>query len=355
MPKMTAMDAAISILYDEGVRHMFGIPGAGILPFYKAMKNHGKIRHVITRHEEGAIHMADGYARAINTVGVCVSTSGPGASNFVTGLYTAQVDSIPILAITGQNVRAQLGREAFQAVDIAEICKPVTKRSYCVKEPAMVPWVFREAFRIMREGRPGPVLIDLPLDVQKGEILYDPAADSPLSFEKQGPNPTAIQKAVDLILQAKKPVMLLGGGVIIADACDLFVRLAEYLQLPVVTTYMGKSGIPHNHPLMAGHVGIQCNTRAGNKTFLESDLVLAIGVRFNDRHTGDIPTYTANRKFIHIDIDPGQLGKNIMPEIGIVSDARKALTALLEEAGKRKPAAPGYPSGRPLSPRPSGS
>ena len=148
MPKMTATDAAISILYNEGVRHIFGIPGAGILPFYKSMKSHGKIKHMIARHEEGAIHMADGYARAINTVGVCAATSGPGASNFVTGLYTAQVDSIPILAITGQNVRAQLGREAFQAVDIAEICKPITKKSYCVKEPAMVPWVFREAFRI---------------------------------------------------------------------------------------------------------------------------------------------------------------------------------------------------------------
>jgi len=183
---MTATDAAISILYDEGVRHIFGIPGAGILPFYKSMKNNGKIKHMVARHEEGAIHMADGYARAINTVGVCAATSGPGASNFVTGLYTAQVDSIPVLAITGQNVRAQLGREAFQAVDIAEICKPITKKSYCVKEPAMVPWVFREAFRIMREGRPGPVLIDLPLDVQKGEIVYDPEADGPLAFQPQG-------------------------------------------------------------------------------------------------------------------------------------------------------------------------
>ena len=195
MPKMTAMDAAISILYDEGVRHIFGIPGAGILPFYKSMKKHGRIKHLIARHEEGAIHMADGYARAIDTVGVCAATSGPGASNFVTGLYTAQVDSIPVLAITGQNVRAQLGREAFQAVDIAEICKPVTKKTYCVKEPAMVPWVFREAFRIMREGRPGPVLIDLPLDVQKGEIVYDPEADGPLAFQAQGPHPAAIRKA----------------------------------------------------------------------------------------------------------------------------------------------------------------
>ena len=168
MPKMSAMDAAVHILWDQGVRHIFGIPGAGILPFYQSMQNHGKIKHFMTRHEESAIHMADGYARAINTVGVCAATSGPGASNFVTGLYTAQVDSIPLLALTGQNVTAQLGREAFQAVDIAEIVRPVTKKSYCIKDAAQVPWVFREAFKIMLEGRPGPVLIDLPLDVQKG-------------------------------------------------------------------------------------------------------------------------------------------------------------------------------------------
>jgi tartronate-semialdehyde synthase len=331
MPKMTAMDAAVSILYDEGVRHIFGIPGAGILPFYKAMKNHGKIKHLITRHEEGAIHMADGYARAINTVGVCAATSGPGASNFVTGLYTAQVDSIPILALTGQNVRAQLGREAFQAVDIAEICRTITKRSYCIKEPAMVPWVFREAFKIMREGRPGPVLIDLPLDVQNGEIVYDPDADTSLPIQSMAPSAAQIKKAVSLIASAERPVLLLGGGVIIADACAEFMALAETLNVPVVTTYMGKSGIPYNHPLMAGHVGIQCNTRSGNQTFLESDLVVAVGVRFNDRHTGDLATYVGERKFIHIDIDPGQLGKNIMPELGIVSDAKQALTALLAE------------------------
>jgi tartronate-semialdehyde synthase len=305
MPKMTAMDAAVSILYDEGVRHIFGIPGAGILPFYKAMKNHGKIKHLITRHEEGAIHMADGYARAINTVGVCAATSGPGASNFVTGLYTAQVDSIPILALTGQNVRAQLGREAFQAVDIAEICRTITKRSYCIKEPAMVPWVFREAFKIMREGRPGPVLIDLPLDVQNGEIVYDPDADTSLPIQSMAPSAAQIKKAVSLIASAERPVLLLGGGVIIADACAEFMALAETLNVPVVTTYMGKSGIPYNHPLMAGHVGIQCNTRSGNQTFLESDLVVAVGVRFNDRHTGDLATYVGERRFIHIDIDPG--------------------------------------------------
>ena len=164
-------------------------PEPGILPFYQSLKNFGKIKHMITRHEEGAIHMADGFARAVGAVGVCAATSGPGASNFVTGLYTAQVDSIPILALTGQNVRSQLGREAFQAVDIAEIVKPVVKKSYCVTEPAMVPWVFREAFQIMQQGRPGPVLIDLPLDVQKGEIIYDPTADAKLSINNPIPSP----------------------------------------------------------------------------------------------------------------------------------------------------------------------
>ncbi len=335
MPKMTAMDAAVRILSNEGVRHIFGIPGAGILPFYQSLKNHGQIKHLIARHEEGAIHMADGFARAIGTVGVCAATSGPGASNFVTGLYTAQVDSIPILAITGQNVRAQLGREAFQAVDIAEIVKPVTKKSYCVKEPAMVPWVFREAFKIMREGRPGPVLIDLPLDVQKGVIEYDPEIDAPLAIAKQRPTPAQIKKALDLMTAAERPVMLLGGGVIIAEAAADFVALAELMQIPVVTSYMGKSGIPHDHPLMAGHVGIQCNTSSGNQTFLEADLVLAVGARFNDRHTGDLKVYVGNRKFIHVDADPGQLGKNIMPELGICADAKETLTALLAEAKKR--------------------
>jgi tartronate-semialdehyde synthase len=336
MPKMTAMNAAVKILESEGVRHIFGIPGAGILPFYRALKDLGSIKHLLCRHEEGAIHMADGYARAVGTVGVCAATSGPGASNFVTGLYTAQVDSIPLLAITGQNVKAQLGREAFQAVDIAGIVKLVTKKSYCVQEPAMVPWVFREAFRIMREGRPGPVLIDLPLDVQKGEIEYDPETDPQLPVFRTPPDPKQVAKAVEMLLAAEKPVMLLGGGVILADACEEFVKIAELLQIPVVTSYMGKSGIPWNHPLAAGGVGIQCNTRAGNQTFLESTVVFAVGARFNDRHTGAINIYKGNRKFIHVDVDPGQLGKNIMPDLGICADAKLTLQAMLEEIRRRK-------------------
>jgi tartronate-semialdehyde synthase len=336
MAKMTTMAAAVRILQSEGVKHIFGIPGAGILPFYRALKDLGTIKHMVTRHEESAIHMADGYARAVGTVGVCAATSGPGASNFVTGLYTAQVDSIPILALTGQNVRAQLDREAFQAVNIAEVAKPVTKKAYCVKDPAMVPWVFREAFKIMKEGRPGPVLIDLPLDVQKEVIEFDPETDAPLPILRMAPNPKQVQKTLDLILEAERPVLLLGGGVIIADACKEFIALAEALQIPVVASYMGKSGIPWNHPLMGGQVGIQCNTRSGNQVFLESTLVLAVGARFNDRHTGDLKVYKGNRKFIHVDIDPGQLGKNIMPDLGICADAKLTLQALLDEIKRRK-------------------
>jgi len=335
MAKMTTMAAAVRILQSEGVKYIFGIPGAGILPFYRALKDLGTIKHMVTRHEESAIHMADGYARALGTVGVCAATSGPGASNFVTGLYTAQVDSIPILALTGQNVRAQLDREAFQAVNIAEVVKPITKKSYCIKDPAMVPWVFREAFKIMREGRPGPVLIDLPLDVQKEEIEYDPEVDAPLPILRMPPNAKQVQKTVDMLLDAEKPVMLLGGGVLVADACKEFVTLAEALQIPVVSSYMGKSGIPWNHPLMAGHVGIQCNTRSGNQVFLDSTLVLAVGARFNDRHTGDIKVYKGSRKFIHVDIDPGQIGKNIMPDLGICADAKVTLQALLDEVKRR--------------------
>lgn len=335
MPKMTTMDAAVRILESEGVKQIFGIPGAGILPFYRSLKDLGTIKHMVTRHEESAIHMADGYARAIGAVGVCAATSGPGASNFVTGLYTAQVDSIPILALTGQNVRAQLEREAFQAVDIVEIVKSVTKKAYCIKDPAQVPWVFREAFKIMKDGRQGPVLIDLPVDVQKEIIAYDPETDVPFPILATPPDPKQISKALDLLLEAEKPVMLLGGGVIIADACREFLAVAEALQIPVVTSYMGKSGIPWNHPLMAGQVGIQCNTRSGNKVFLDSTVVFAVGARFNDRHTGDIGVYKGNRKFIHVDVDPGQLGKNIMPDLGICADAKLTLEALLAEIQKR--------------------
>ena len=344
MPVMPVMDAVVHILEDEGVDVIFGIPGAGILPFYSSLRKSRRIRHFLARHEEGAIHAADGYARTTGEVGFCVGTSGPAGTNFVTGLYAAQVDSIPIIAITGQNVRALLGKEAFQAVNIAEIVKPVVKKSYCVMESAQMPFIFREAFRIAREGRPGPVLIDLPLDVQRGEIVYDPDSDHSLAVTRPSPDRRKIRRALEMVLEAENPVLLLGGGVIIADACQEFARLAEYLQVPVVTTLMGKGGMQTDHPLYAGQVGIQCNTPCGNKVFLESDLVLGIGCRFSDRHTGTLDVYTRGRKFIHIDIEPTQIGRIFPPDLGIVSDAKLALQGLLEEAQSMVPAR--EPSGR---------
>lgn len=330
MPKMPAMDAAVRIMEDEGVEVAFGIPGAAILPLYKALST-SEIRHLTMRHEEGATHAADGWARATGKVGVAIGTSGPAGTNMVTGLYTAQGDSIPIICITGQAVRSLLHKEAFQAVNVAEIVRPVTKKSYHVLETAQIPHVFREAFRIAREGRPGPVLIDLPLDVQRGEVEYDPAIDAPLPVFKPVPNRKQIHRALEMLLGAEQPILMMGGGVIRADAAEEFVRLAEYLQIPVIPTYMAMGGIPADHPLYAGLVGIQTATRAGNKLFLESDLVLSIGNRFADRHTGTLDVYTRGRKFIHVDIEPTQLGRVFPPDLGIVSDAKLAIQAFLEE------------------------
>jgi len=337
------MEAVVDILEDEGVTAIFGIPGAGILPFYSALQHSRRIKHFLMRHEEGGTHAADGFARASGEVGVVVGTSGPAGTNMVTGLYAAKVDSIPMIAITGQNVRAQLGKDAFQAVDIAEIVKPVTKKSYCVRDTAQMPQVFREAFRIAREGKPGPVLIDLPLDVQRAEVAYDPALDARLEVFKPRLNMEAIRRAVDMILEAERPVFLMGGGVISSNACEEFVELAEYLAVPVVTTLMGKGGIRPDHPLYAGQVGVFVSTRLGNQVFLESDLVLGVGCRFSDRHTGDLGVYTRGRRFIHIDIEPTQIGRIIPFDLGIVSEAKLALQAMLkvarEKTQRREPSA----------------
>lgn len=332
MPRMTAAEAAVRVLESEGVEYIFGIPGAGINSFYAALSRTDKIRHIIARHEEGAIHAADGYARAARKVGVCACTSGPGGTNFVTGLYTALCDSIPLVAITGQHNRSFEGKEGFQAVNIAEIARTVCKKTYYVREPAQIPWVFREAFRIAQEGRPGPVLIDLPLDVQRGEIEYDPTIDSPLPFSKPEPDLRRIRRAVEMLLAAEKPVLLLGGGVLLADACDEFRAFAEYLQVPVVHTTMAKGGFPFSHDLYGGGVGTQASQPLGNKVFLDSDFVLAVGARFGDRHTGALDVYTKGRKFVQIDIDPYQLARVFPVELGIVSDAKLALVALLEAA-----------------------
>jgi tartronate-semialdehyde synthase len=337
MPKMPVMEAAVKIMESEGVDVCFGIPGAAILPLYKALSKSTKIRHLTMRHEEGATHAADGWARITGKVGVAIGTSGPAGTNMVTGLYTCMGDSIPIVCITGQAVRPILHKEAFQAVNIAEIVKPVTKKSYCVLETAQIPWVFREAFKIAREGRPGPVLIDLPLDVQRAEVEYDPDIDAPLEVTKPAPDIRKIRRAIEMLLQAERPTLMMGGGVMRARAYHDFVALAEYLQIPVIPTYMAEGGIAYDHPLYGGRVGLQTNTRGGNKLFLESDLVLSIGNRFADRHTGDLTVYRGERKFIHIDIEPTQLGKVFPPDLGIVSDAKLAVEALLQVAKEITP------------------
>jgi tartronate-semialdehyde synthase len=335
MSRMNPMEAVVRVLEDEGVEVAFGVPGAAILPLYEAMKD-SSIRHLSVRHEEGGTHAADGWARITGEPGVCIGTSGPAGTNMITGLYTAQADSIPMVCITGQAKLDQLHKEAFQAVDIVDIARPVCKWAYQVKETAQLPWAFREAFRVAREGRPGPVLIDLPLDVQKGgEIEYDPVTDGPLAYLTPQPNERAIAAALDMLEGAERPLILAGGGVILGEASEDLVAFAEELQIPVSPTYMGKGAIPEDHPLWAGTVGIQTTQRFGNQLFLESDVVLAIGARFGDRHTGDLETYRGDRKFIHIDISPEQIGRVFPADLGIVSDSKAALRALREQAGER--------------------
>jgi tartronate-semialdehyde synthase len=331
---MKVAEIVVRILEDEGIDAAFGIPGAAINPVYKYLKT-SRIRHYIARHEEGAVHAADGYCRASGRMALAICTSGPAATNFVTGLYTARADSVPLIAITGQAASSILNIESFQCVDIAAIARPVAKGSWCVTDPAQVAPVLREAFRTARSGRPGPVLIDLPLDVQMAEVDYNPDEDRPLAWSNPGPDAAAIARAMDLIAASQAPIMILGGGVILSDATEEFRALAEYLSLPVIMTYMGKGGLPYDHPLNAGHAGIQVGQPIGNRYFLDSDLVIGVGCRFTDRHTGKVDTYRGRRKFIHIDIEPSQIGRVLPAEVGIVSDAKPALAALLEEAQRR--------------------
>lgn len=341
---MQVAEVVVQILENEGIEAAFGIPGAAINPVYEYLGSSRQIAHYLARHEEGAVHAADGYFRASGRLAVAICTSGPGATNFVTGLYTAQIDSVPLIAITGQNVVAQLGKEAFQCVDIAQICAPVCKAAWCITEPTQVPSIMRQAFQTARQGRPGPVLLDLPLDVQKAHIPYDRRTDAPLPIHKPAPNRAQIARALDMLLAAESPVLIMGGGVLLAGASERCVELAEYLSLPVITTYMATGGIPANHPLHVGHVGRQVGSPFGNQFFLGSDLVLGVGCRFNDRHTGDVEVYTRGRRFIHINIEPSHIGRIIPTELGIVADAGLALDALLAEAKKRT--GPRTPSAR---------
>ena len=337
MARMTAAEAAVRVLEREGVRDVFGVPGAAINPLYAAMRGRNSIHHTLARHVEGASHMAEGYTRARpGAIGVCIGTSGPAGTDMITGLYSAIADSIPILCITGQAPRARLYKEDFQAVDIESIAKPVVKWSITVREPAQVPYVFQKAFQLMRSDRPGPVLIDLPFDVQTAEIEFDPETYEPLTPAKPKATRGQIEKALAMLQTAERPLIVAGGGIINANASELLVEFAEITGIPVIPTLMGWGSIPDDHPLMAGMVGLQTSHRYGNATMLASDFVIGIGNRWANRHTGGVDTYTKGRKFIHIDIEPTQIGRVFMPDFGIVSDARAALELLVEVAREAK-------------------
>ena len=336
MARMTAAQAAVEILKKEGVTHVFGLPGAAINPFYNAMKTNGGLHHTLARHVEGASHMAEGYTRATpGNIGVCIGTSGPAGTDMITGLYTASADSIPILCITGQAPTAKLHKEDFQAVDIAAIARSLTKLAVTVMEPGQVAGTFQQAFHLMRSGRPGPVLIDLPIDVQLAEVEFDVDTYEPLPVYRPRASRAQIERALDMLDRAERPLIVAGGGVINADAAELLVEFAELTGVPVVPTLMGWGSIPDAHPLNAGMVGLQTSHRFGNATMLAADFVLGIGNRWANRHTGSIDIYTRGRKFVHVDIEPTQLGRVFAPDLGIASDAGAALEMFIQVARER--------------------
>ncbi|MET0068417.1 MAG: glyoxylate carboligase [Candidatus Thiodiazotropha sp.] len=339
MAIMKTTEAAVHVLKKEGIDVAFGIPGAAINPFYAAMRKIGGMKHVLARHMEGASHMAEGYTRAEpGNIGLCIGTSGPAGTDMITGLYSASADSIPILCITGQAPRERLHKEDFQAVDIESIAKPVTKMAVTVREPGLVPRVFQRACHEMRSGRPGPVLIDLPLDIQMADIEFDPDTYEPLEPFKPAATREQIEKALTMANESERPLIVAGGGIINANAGALLTEFAEITSIPVIPTLMGWGTIADDHPLMAGMVGLQTSNRYGNATLLESDFVLGIGNRWANRHTGTLPVYTKGRKFIHVDIEPTQIGRVFNPDYGIVSDAKAALERFVEVAKEMKAA-----------------
>ena len=336
--RITAGEAAVQIMVKEGITDAFGIPGAGINAVYKYLEN-APISHYGMRHEEACTHAADAYYRAGHKIALAICTAGPGATNFVTGLYTANIDSIPMLAMVGQANTWQLSMDPFQCVDMVSIAGTVTKKVFRPMKAEEVPEMLREAFYLMRAGKPGPVLIDFPLDVQMAELEFDIAQYEAKEVEQVLPDQELIDQAIDMLASAKSPVIIMGGGVTLSESEPELIAFAEKYQIPVITTYMAKGGIPSGHPLNAGHAGIQVGQPVGNKYMLESDVVLAVGCRFSDRHTGDLKVYRGERRFIHIDIESKQIGKVFEPDLGIVSDAALAIRALTQ-AAERKGLAP---------------
>ncbi len=327
---MRAADAIVRALESEGVEVIFGIPGGAIIEVYDALHD-SSILHITTRHEQAAVHAADGYARASGRVGVAMATSGPGATNTVTGIATAYMDSSPIVVFTGQVPRALIGNDAFQEADTTGITMPITKHNYLVTDPNKLLRIIREAFHIASTGRPGPVLIDLPKDVTIADIEYDyPETIDLIGYKpKYEGHPKQIKRAAELIMKSERPIILAGGGVIISNASNELVKLAETIPAFVVTTLMGKGAIPETHPLCLGMIGMH-GSKYANYAVTECDLLIAVGCRFSDRTTGRISGFAPYAKIIHIDIDPAEIGKNVDVDVPIVGDAKLVLSKLLE-------------------------
>ncbi|TVP67492.1 MAG: biosynthetic-type acetolactate synthase large subunit [Leptolyngbya sp. LCM1.Bin17] len=328
--------ALIDSLRRHGVEHIFGYPGGAILPIYDELyraEAAGGISHVLVRHEQGAAHAADGYARATGKVGVCFGTSGPGATNLVTGIATAQMDSIPMVVITGQVPSHAIGSDAFQETDIYGITLPIVKHSYVAREPQQIPQIVAEAFYIASTGRPGPVLIDIPKDVGLEEFDYHPVEPGQINLPGYRPtikgNPRQISHALRLIRQSERPLLYVGGGAITANAHQQILQLAEYFQIPVTTTLMGKGAFDEHHPLAVGMLGMH-GTAYANFAVSECDLLIAVGARFDDRVTGKLDEFASRAQVIHIDIDPAEVGKNRTPQVPIVGDVKQVLINLLQ-------------------------
>ncbi len=325
-------------LLEEGVDLLFGYPGGAIMPFYHALPDHPGLRHVLVRHEQAAAHAADGYARASGRPGVCVATSGPGATNLVTGLATAHMDSTPVVAITGQVSRAMIGRDAFQETDIIGITQPITKHNVLVEDAAELAGVVREAFHVACEGRPGPVLIDVPKDVQVQKAEWRaamPRRASPSGAARVPAATDGLSAAAELIAAAQRPLIMAGHGVILADAYAELRGLAERTGIPVITTLLGISGFPEAHPLHLGMPGMHGEVHV-NRAIQQADLIIGVGLRFDDRVTGNLAGFAREAAVIHIELDPTEIGKNVPAAVALVGDAREILRALLDRVAPRQ-------------------
>ncbi|CKB50955.1 acetolactate synthase large subunit [Streptococcus pneumoniae] len=328
----TGSDLVLETLRDLGVDTIFGYPGGAVLPFYDAIYNFKGIRHILGRHEQGCLHEAEGYAKSTGKLGVAVVTSGPGATNAITGIADAMSDSVPLLVFTGQVARAGIGKDAFQEADIVGITMPITKYNYQVRETADIPRIITEAVHIATTGRPGPVVIDIPKDISalETDFIYSPEVNLPSYQPTLEPNDMQIKKILKQLSKAKKPVLLAGGGISYAEAATELNEFAERYQIPVVTSLLGQGTIATSHPLFLGMGGMH-GSFAANIAMTEADFMISIGSRFDDRLTGNPKTFAKNAKVAHIDIDPAEIGKIISADIPVVGDAKKALQMLLAE------------------------